>query len=344
MDKTHILNKYVGEASRITIAIHTHPDGDAIGSGTALLTYLASNRGKDTALIVPDSIPSSLKFITTGSPEGKVLVFGEDTPAAVNWIDGSDLIFCLDCNSFERTAGLEKHLRESKARKVLLDHHLNPESEAFDLVFSKTDISSASELLFWTLKEMPDIGGETAGLPEKCAAALLTGMTTDTNNFANSVFPSTLAMASELIEAGVDRDGILCELYDSYRENRLRLMGFLLSEKMHLTEDGVAYIILDKATQNRFGMEEGETEGFVNLPLSIAKVRMSLFLTEENDRFRVSLRSKKGTSANACSMAYFNGGGHELAAGGRLEIGKDLQAPEDAEAYILKVTKLFFNK
>ena len=342
MKDTTVLDSLVGNASHISIVVHTHPDGDAIGSGTAMLCYLTQSRGKDAALIVPDSIPDSISFITRGAADGSILVFDEEKERASARINASDLIICLDCNSFSRTSGMEDALRQSKAPKVLIDHHLNPDIEAFGLVFSKTEVSSASELLFWILLDMPDMGGKASSLPKTSASALLTGMTTDTNNFANSVFPGTLEMASKLIEAGVDRDGILSELYNNYRENRLRLMGFLMMEKLRITPFGVAFIILDKKTQERFDYRRGESEGLVNMPLSIADVRMSIFLTQEDETLRVSIRSKRGTSANRCAATYFNGGGHELAAGGKLIIGKDLDSISDAEEYILKVTGEFF--
>ena len=132
------------------------------------------------------------------------------------------------------------------------------------------------------------------------------------------------------------------DLYNSYRENRLRLMGCLIYENMEITPEGMAIMILDKATQEKFDFRQGETEGFVNLPLAINRVRMSVFLTQETDRFRVSIRSKKGTSANSCAMRYFNGGGHELAAGGKLIFPENIPSPEDAKAYILKVSEEFF--
>ena len=337
-----VLDRLTGSSTRITIAVHTHPDGDAVGCGAAMLGYLNDILGKDATLIVPDSIPESISFIIKGFNPESILVFEDEKEKAEAWIKSSDLILCLDCNSFSRTAGMESALRESTARKVLIDHHLNPETDSFDLTFSKTDISSASELLFWILLETPAIGGDAARLPSKCAEALLTGMTTDTNNFVNSVFPSTLEMASKLIGAGVDRDRILSNLYNNYRENRLRLLGFLMSEKLTITKYGVAFIILDKETQERFDFKKGESEGFVNMPLSIAAVRMSIFITQEDELLKVSIRSKRGVSANDCARRFFNGGGHEQAAGGRLTIGKDLKSPSDAEAYILNATGEFF--
>ena len=344
MDNIEVLDSLISGASCISVAVHIHPDGDALGSGLALVDYLSECRGKDAKLIVPESIPDSLLFMTRESGD-KVIVFCEDASKASDRIDSSDLLFCLDCNSFSRTGnGIEPLMRKSNARKVLIDHHLAPETEAFDLVFSETAVSSASELLYRTLKSMPDVDGCPGNLPMGCLTAMMTGMTTDTNNFANSVYPSTLTMASELIAAGVDRDGILSELYNSYRENRLRMMGFLLYRVMEITPEGVAFMILDKETQDKYDFRQGESEGFVNLPLAIRNVRMSILLTEEEDRFRVSVRSKKGTSANTCAMKYFNGGGHEMAAGGKLFFPGNIPSPREAKAYILKVSEEFFTE
>ena len=146
-------------------------------------------------------------------------------------------------------------------------------------------------------------------------------------------------MASTLLAAGVDRDYILHCLYNQYGENRLRLMGHMMKDLLKITEDGAAYIILDLKTQREYRIQDGDTEGFVNMPLSIADVRMSLLLKEDTDRIRVSIRSKKGTSANRCARMYFNGGGHENAAGGRLNI-----PVEELEEYVKKHTHLYLTE
>ena len=332
------LDALLSEAQRITLAVHTHPDGDAVGSGAALLHYLREARGKDVALLFPDPVPGNLDFLV---PPAGCLVFSEDAQAAAARIAASDLLVCLDCSSFSRTAGAEEALRRSGARKVLFDHHLAPETEAFQLVFSRTAVSSTCEVLYDALLSLPDIGGDARRLPGGCAQALMAGMTTDTNNFANSVFPGTLRMASALLEAGVDRDGILEQLYQRFRESRLRLMGYLLDNELKVTPDGVACIVIRADVQRRFGMQQGETEGFVNLPLGIGDVRLSLLLTEQEDHFRVSIRSKRGISANRLAAGFFHGGGHEQAAGGKLFFPQDIPGPDAAQAYILKVTDGF---
>ena len=342
MKKIDQLYSLINGASRVSVAVHTHPDGDALGSGLALTRYLTECRGKDAVLIVPDDLPESLLFILNDFPQGSIVVFNESPQAAADRIRSSELLCCLDFNNFHRTSPeMEICLKEAQAPKVLIDHHINPDVDSFDLVFSQTETSSTCELLFNILKELPDVNGDVSKLPAGTRYALMTGMTTDTNNFANSVFPGTLEMASELIASGVDRDRILSDLYNNYRENRLRLMGYLLGE-MEISPDGTAFMILDKAVQERFDFRQGESEGFVNIPLAIREVRMSVFLTEEASHFRVSVRSKRGVSANEFATRYFHGGGHELAAGGRLYFPEDILSPGDAKAYILKVTREFF--
>ena len=307
-EKIEGLRKLLGSARKVALAGHVHPDGDAIGCVTALALYLKRELGKEVVCMFPDSLPASLEFAKNPSLE---YLWGKTEEA--------DLIILMDCNSFSRTDALGDSLAASKAPKVLIDHHLNPASESFDLVFSTPDISSASELTFWILKALGwDLRDTEIG------EALLTGMTTDTNNFANSVFPTTFTMASELIASGVDRDAVLQKIYFSYRENRVRLMGYMQNEGLTILPGGAAYMILTKEIQQRFDLREGESEGLVNVPLAIKEVRLSLLLKEYEDHFRVSLRSKKGTSAQQCAVKFFNGGGHENAAGGKLYPASDL--------------------
>lgn len=333
-----------GNAERIAITAHIRPDGDAMGSCTALMRFLRES-GKETYIIFPDKYPDNLAFLAD-SAEKKFILSAEDDPGrATGTVSSCDLIFCLDFNKFEesRCGVLCKALSDAICDKVLIDHHLSPDRSLFSIVFSETEISSTAELLFWILMSIPQTGGDPKTLSTGVATSLFAGMTTDTNNFANSVFPSTLRMASMLLEAGVDRETLLRHLYQEYPERRLRLLGKLLYSEMKITDDGVAYMILDRKTMEEYGIREGETEGFVNEPLSIGKVRMSILIKEDNGYFRVSIRSKKGVSANRCAKKHFNGGGHELASGGRLYAPKDIKDISEAAGYVERVTHAFMN-
>ena len=339
-----ILENIINKARKIAIVSHMKPDGDAIGSCIGMYHFLAMCGKTDKKIVLPHRAPFYLNFLLDKGTSADMLIHEDKPQEAETAIAESDLIICLDFNAFHRTDKLEKVLSESQAQKVLIDHHLNPDRKMFTLSYSETEISSASEFVYNILMSTSVIKGDAGKLPALSALALMTGMTTDTNNFANSVFPSTLRMASELIEAGVDRDMILSNLYNQYSETRMRLMGHVLQDLMTITADGVAYIILDRKTLQEYHIEEGDTEGFVNLPLSMAKVKMSLLLKEDGDKIRVSIRSKKGVSANMCSRLHFNGGGHENAAGGRLYIPTDVSGIEDAPAYIERHTHIFMTE
>ena len=333
------LSEILEKGGKISVLAHTHPDGDALGSVGALVSYLKDIKGLDAMAVFSDAAPDSLSFLCT---KDEFIFADTQSEAALERIYSSDTIFLLDASEFSRTEQLEPYLRNSSAVKVLIDHHINPDREAFSLVFSTEDISSTCELLFYILLEMEEIKGDAGRLPARCARSLMAGMTTDTNNFANSVYPGTLHMASALLEAGVDRDELLDMIYHRYRENRVRVMGYLQNEGMTITDKGVAYMIADKAILDRFNVREGETESLVNVPLAIAKVRMSIFLKQEEGYFRVSIRSRKGTSAQKLAVRCFHGGGHENAAGGKLFFPADIPSPEYAASFLEKVTEDYF--
>lgn len=344
IDTDNILkfNNLISQARKTAVIVHIHPDGDAVGSGVGMTAFLRS-LGREATLVLPHKCPDSVRFLLKGEISRHAVSFEEDPAKAEAEISGSDLLVCQDFNSADRSGELAKAIAMSRAPKILIDHHLYPDNDAFSLVFSHPEKSSTCELLYEILMALPQTGGDARRLPPLTATALMTGMTTDTNNFANSTDAGTLKMASELLGAGVDRDMILSEVFNSFRETRVRLLGELLSQ-MKITSDGVAYMILGREAIARHGIVEGETEGFVNIPLTIKKVRMSIFLKEEKDRFRVSIRSKKGTSANVCATRYFNGGGHELASGGKMMIPGDLKNCAEAAAYIESKTHEYFSE
>lgn len=335
------LYSLIDDSSRIRIVTHHNPDGDAVGSTMALKHFLTGCLGKDARVIFPSPVPDSLSFLTEGED---CLVFTGREEESERELDGCDLIICLDFNRFSRTNTMEAVLCGAKAKKILIDHHLNPARECFDCVISDIEVSSTCELLYRLLKQSPAVGGDASALPRATGEALMAGMTTDTNNFANSVFPGTLAMASELIAAGIDRDMIIGRLYNEYRINRIQLFSHMLSENLHVTSDGVAYMIITSELWERFDCVEGESEGLVNVPLSVGDVKLSILLREDDGYFRVSLRSKKGISAAALAAESFHGGGHEMASGGRLYFPDDIPDREHAAEYLEQVTARFMHK
>ena len=300
---------------KTVIVGHHNPDGDCIGCLTGMEAWIESAFGKTGIMIVPDSFPDYLKFMHN---TGDILVYSRQKDKVCEAILGADLIICMDFNNLSRTEGMGDLIAASKAPKVLIDHHPSPEPFA-DLVFSETEVSSASELTWWILMAMPDVP-----VPFQTKTSLYTGMMTDTNNFCNTVYPSTFLMASQIAEAGVDRERIQMEIMNSFSEDRMRLMGQMLLCNMKMyPELKAAVLILDKKTKDRFNYRDGDSEGFVNLPLKIKEVEISALFTEVDGFIKVSLRSKGAVSVNRLCRQYFNGGGHERASGGRLYMPVD---------------------
>ena len=258
------LDRRIDSCGSFVVVTHNHPDGDALGSSSALCRYLRQ-LGKEKVAVVREDAAQTIAFIAEGDP----LLQGD---AAIEAIAEAEMILCTDFNGLSRAGAYGQAISESKAYKVLFDHHLNPQMQEFDLVFSTPEISSACEVVYSVLKHMPRKADFASGIGD----CLMAGMTTDTNNFANSVFPGTLAMASELISAGVDRDAIVANLYNRYRKNRVLAISHILSEHMLLREDGLAVLTVSKELWHRFGLEEGELEGMVNIPLTIDEVKVCI--------------------------------------------------------------------
>ncbi len=299
----------------IVIVSHANPDGDAAGSSTAFRNFLASKNIQST-IILPDRMPSFLDFLDT---ESSIVCFRDKEAEAAAIIGKADLIICLDFNKPSRIDGMEKFLIGSGACKILIDHHLEPDTSAFDIIVSDPGASSTCELLFKVLMAFPSVNGNPADIGKPALESLATGLITDTNNFNNSLTPDTFRMASVLLGEGVDFRGLNERIFKRYSESRMRMQGYLLKDVMKLNWSlGSAFMTITMEDKKKFCYSDGDSEGFVNLPLQIGNVKVSALFTETPDYIKVSLRSKGSFSVNRLARRFFNGGGHENAAGGRL--------------------------
>ena len=157
------------------------------------------------------------------------------------------------------------------------------------------------------------------------ATGLYVGIMTDTGSFSFSCnYPVTFQITASLLRTGINAEQIHRHVYDTYSENRLRLLGYCLSEKLTiLPEFSTAFIALSKAELDRFHHQVGDTEGIVNYALSVESIKLAVLLTERKDRIRLSFRSKGDLSVNRIAREHFNGGGHKNAAGGDSFISLD---------------------
>ncbi|MDR3060933.1 MAG: bifunctional oligoribonuclease/PAP phosphatase NrnA [Dysgonamonadaceae bacterium] len=301
--------KYIDNVDRIVIVSHLSPDGDAIGSSLGLYHFLLE-MDKSVNVIVPNEFPDFLKWLK-GTHD--IINDEKSHEIAVETIDAAELIFCMDFNILKRIGDLGPLVEQSKAKKVMIDHHLDP-GDFCNVTMSYPEISSTSEIVFRLICRM----GFFEDINKECAECIYTGMMTDTGAFTyNSNSDQIYYIISELLKKGIDKDAIYSRVYNTYTVNRVRLMGFLTYKKMKVYEDcKTALLTLSRDEQYRFNVKKGDTEGFVNIPLSIENIVFSVFIREDKDLIKISFRSKGNFPCNEFASAHFGGGGHKNASGG----------------------------
>lgn len=300
-------------ADNYVIMAHKSPDGDALGSSLALCQYLKS-KGKNAVVTLPDSPPRFLMWIPGASD---IVVFDKEPDRVSDMIYKADVLCCLDFNSPGRVEEMAAPLLYSRARKIMIDHHPGP-SQFCDVILSRPESSSTSELVFHLLCALGDWGSVTRNIAE----CICTGMITDTGGFAyNSNSSQFFYIVSRLLEKDVDKDALFRKVFNNYSEHRLRMTGFVLTEKMRVYNGcRTALITLTQSEMERFHCESGDTEGIVNMPLQISGVMFSVFMRViRTGTVRVSLRSVSSVPSDRFASDYFHGGGHRNASGGEFD-------------------------
>ena len=302
--------RWFERAGRVVIVSHVSPDGDAIGSSLGLYHFLCS-QGKEVNVIVPNAFPDFLKWMP-GSKE--ILLYDRYKEFADRLIAEADVLCCLDFNALKRIEPMAAAVSASPARKAMIDHHLEPEGFC-RIVMSYPQACSTSELVFRLICRM----GYFDEISFEAAECIYTGMMTDTGGFTyNSNNAEIYFIISELLSKGIDKDAIYRRVFNTYSESRLRLMGHILTAMTVYGEHHAALISLTKREQSSFHYVKGDSEGFVNIPLSIKGTRLSCFLREDTERpvIKVSLRSVGSFPCNRMAAEFFGGGGHLNASGG----------------------------
>ncbi len=319
MDKVKEFISLVSDSEKIVLVSHVNPDGDAIGSTTGFKYFLEQN-GKSVSIVVPNRYPQFLGYLDINE---EIVAYKGNEDEAVKIVEASDLIICMDFNALKRIEELGGIVGKSGAKKVLIDHHLQPE-ECFDIIFSDPQASSTCEVAYYLIRDMVEADSSIKPVDLKSGLSFYTGLMTDTNNFANSVRPQTFKMACELLELGIDKEDVQFKVYSGFREERMRMMGYMLYENMQIfPEHKAGFMLITKELKEKFNFQDGDSDGFVNLALNISGVEVSGLFTEADGFVKVSLRSKGDFSVNGLSRAFFNGGGHERAAGGKIFIPTD---------------------
>jgi phosphoesterase RecJ-like protein len=294
----------------IFITTHHKPDGDAMGSMMGLTHYF-SKKGHKVYSVSPSEVPDFLLWMP-GIEES--LNYESEPKLVEKALLASEIIFCLDFNALSRVKSLEPLLSTASQPKILIDHHMFP-SPSFDYGVSDIGKSSTCEMVY----DFINLAGDNQLIDPQIGSCLYTGAMTDTGSFR---FPACTAsvhdMIADLIRKGLKHSIIHEEIYDSWGEERMRFLGYILHQKMEIfTEFNAGLITISQQDLNLFNIQTGDTEGLVNYPLSINGIKFATLIIERKDGIKMSFRSKGNFDVNAFSRNYFNGGGHFNASGGQ---------------------------
>lgn len=322
MDQVQLAQKFSEKAlaaNHIIIVAHQNPDGDAMGASLGLYNVLKTLH-KQVTVIMPNEFPSFLAWMPGADC---VLNYKAQTDIVTRYFNEADLLVMVDFNCSVRVKEMEPLLNSFSGERVMIDHHPYPDTSIANLVISDVEVSSSCELMYRIVAD----AGWSAAINKDAASCFYTGIMTDTGGLNhNSSRPATYHVVANLLEKNIDKDEIHKLVFHSNSINRMRLLGYCLSQKLVLVpEHGAAYITLTAQELIAYNHQPGDSEGFVNYPLGIEGINVSAFFMERDDLIKVSLRSRGDVAVNKMSETYFNGGGHHNAAGGEWK-KKDMEA------------------
>ena len=317
------LREYLAGARHIVMTAHTNADGDAVGSLSAMyallhkVTELLSNQVTESPRhpvtltpMLPDGCPEDLAWL----PNTDLILSGKsDLARCKEAIAEADLIICMDLNNLDRTGVLADAMRKAKAKRILFDHHIGPDRETFDLVVSDPEISSTCELIYWAFRNT--FGHTVFGVD--AATSLFTGLCTDTGTFSYSNRQQSIYLAAaELSQMGIDPMEINRQIKNVFSVNRLKFFGYAMNELLTVYPDqSAALMVIRKEDMQRYGVESADLTGLVNEVMKLKDTDCAILIREEENKVRLSLRSKRFTDVNTLANELFGGGGHTRAAG-----------------------------
>ena len=308
MENIEALKEHLSTPKNIVITAHRNPDGDAIGASLGLYHFL-NQFGHTVRIIFPSEYPSVFEWLEEVE---KAIIYDLEKEKSGELIKEANIIFCLDYNSLDRVDKMGILINESKAVKVMIDHHMDPEPFV-DFMMSHPSASSTAEMIYTFIEQL----GEKKRMNTAIGEALFTGLLTDTGSFAYNTNPNLFRVASELKQIGVDDYKLQQAIFNTLPEKNLRLLGHCLANRMEILPDlHTGIIVLNKEDYIKYDIQRGDTEGIVNYILSIRGIKVAAFIREQPYITKLSLRSKGDFSVQEIARDHFNGGGHMNASGG----------------------------
>lgn len=299
----------LNEARRIAVFCHARPDGDALGAALALLLHFRAE-GKTAVMCCEDLPPEKFLYLPAMAEVKTQIPQGE-----------YDTFISVDCADSARMGVFAKRYRAFKGVTVNIDHHVSNDGYA-KMNFVCECPASCEIVTEIFLRANWEITREIADL-------LMLGLITDSGNFTHQdVSAKTFETAAVLRKAGADVNAINYNMFARQSKARALLYGTVMSDMRFYLDDKLALIVIRQSDMERFGADKSLTEGFVDFPLTVDGVEISVSMMEfKQEQYKTSLRSKGKVNVNEIA-AFFGGGGHILASGCML-FGSEEKAVSD---------------
>lgn len=308
MTELQTIQSKLAISTDIAIIAHRNPDGDALGSSIAL-QLLLEKLHHQVKVIMPSEHPSTFHYLPRIDD---IIVFDQEHDRAREALTKAKIIFCLDFNGLDRVDKLGITIEESKAFKIMIDHHIDPEPFV-DITISEPSASSTCEMIYDFIVDL----GHKDKIDMTIGECLMTGIITDTGSYRYNTNPHVYEVSGALKALGADDYRLNDLIYNTMTEKQLRLLGHCLSQRFEvIPEYQTGIIAITKEDFATFDIQRGDTEGIVNYVLMMKGINLAAFIREQPSIVKLSLRSKGDISVQELTRNHFKGGGHKNAAGG----------------------------
>jgi phosphoesterase RecJ-like protein len=288
---------------RILLTSHVRPDCDALGSELAMAAILA-RLGKDVRIVNAFKVPARFACL---DPDSRLEQLGVDVP--LEWVQSIDLLIVLDTTAWAQLGEMGEVIRNTKAAKAVLDHHVSGDDLGAEL-FKDTTAEATGRLVYEAARHL---GVE---LTPPIAVAIFAALATDTGWFRfSSTGANTYHLAAELARAGAAPDRIYKDLYENETLGRLRLAGRAVARTETELNGRLIHTYIETDDFAAAGAVPSDTEDIINTTLSVGGTEVAvIFVQQSSGGFKLSFRSRSEIDCSQLAER-FGGGGHRKAAG-----------------------------
>ena len=298
------LHNTINSSARILLSTHENPDGDGLGSATAVYHYL-TKIGKDCRLIIISDLPKEYQFLNLDN-----IIETYDSNLHDDWISQADLAIIFDVGDFNRLRQVGEKISANSIKAINFDHHPDLKDKRFSDNYIQIAAAATGEMVYDFLKSV------NVNLTLAMANGIYTAVMTDTGSFCYSnTNQKCHQIAIECLDVGVNTSQIYQTVYENRTAGQVKLLAGIINNLNFSDNHELAWFsIIQKMMKNANAINK-DIDGFSDFVRSIQGVEVALMVFENtNGTCRINFRSKGKYIINTIAKS-LGGGGHKFAAG-----------------------------